>query len=70
MSESAIRSMVKAISWRITGSSATFAVGYIITGDFTVAGGIAGIQMVTNTFLYWTHERVWNRVSWGRAAKY
>jgi uncharacterized membrane protein len=60
------RSLVKTISWRVTGSSATFAIAYIMTGSLAVAGVIGVTQMITNTILYYVHERVWNHVKWGR----
>jgi uncharacterized membrane protein len=61
------RSLIKTISWRLTGSSATFLISYMIAGDFSVAGTIAMIQLVANTVLYFVHERIWNRIRWGRA---
>ena len=60
------RSLVKTITWRITGSGATFAISYAISGNFTIAGSIASIQLVANTILYFIHERVWDRIAWGR----
>jgi uncharacterized membrane protein len=60
------RSLVKTISWRLTGSGATFLIAWLIAGNFAVAGTIAVVQLISNTVLYFIHERVWNRVSWGR----
>jgi uncharacterized membrane protein len=60
------RSLVKTISWRITGSGATFLISYLISGNFVVAGSIATIQLVSNTILYFIHERIWNKIQWGR----
>ncbi len=60
------RSLVKTISWRITGSGATFLIAYLLTGNFAVAGVIGLTQMVTNTILYYVHERVWNKIVWGQ----
>jgi uncharacterized membrane protein len=60
------RSLVKTITWRITGSGATFGISYLISGNFVVAGSIASIQLITNTVLYFIHERVWDRIKWGR----
>jgi uncharacterized membrane protein len=60
------RSLVKTISWRITGSGATFAIAYMLTDNFAVAGIIGLTQMVTNTILYYFHERIWNRIRWGQ----
>ena len=64
--DTAKRSLIKTISWRISGSTSTFGIGYLISGNFIVAGTIASIQLVVNTVLYFIHERVWNRIKWGR----
>jgi uncharacterized membrane protein len=66
LSDTAGRSMVKTISWRLTGSGATFLISYLIAGDFAVAGTIALIQLISNTVLYFVHERIWNKIGWGR----
>ena len=66
MTETPVRSVVKTISWRITGSGATFAISYAVLGDIAVSGTIAVIQLTFNTVLYFVHERVWNRIPWGR----
>jgi uncharacterized membrane protein len=66
LSDTAGRSMVKTISWRLTGSGATFLISYLIAGDFAVAGTIAVIQLISNTVLYFLHERIWNKIGWGR----
>lgn len=60
------RSLIKTISWRLTGSSATFGIGYLVSGNFVIAGSIASIQLVANTILYFIHERVWNQIRWGQ----
>ena len=67
MSDTAKRSLVKTESWRLTGSGATFVISYLIAGNFAVAGTIAMIQLVANTMLYFVHERIWNRIGWGRS---
>jgi len=66
MSDTAKRSLVKTVSWRLTGSGATFLISYLIAGDFAVAGTIAVIQLISNTVLYFLHERIWNKIGWGR----
>lgn len=66
MSDTPRRSLVKTISWRLTGSGATFLISYLIAGNFAVAGSIATIQLIFNTVLYFLHERVWNRILWGQ----
>jgi uncharacterized membrane protein len=66
MIESASRSFVKTITWRITGSSAVFAISWIFTGNVSMAGTIALAQLIISTALYFIHERIWNRIGWGR----
>ena len=66
MSDSKSRSLVKTISWRLTGSFSTFLISFIILGNFTIAGSIAVIQIIANTTLYYIHERFWDRITWGR----
>ena len=60
------RSLVKTVSWRITGSSATFAIAYFMTGNLAIAGVIGITQMISNTILYYFHERIWNQIKWGQ----
>lgn len=62
--ESNKRSLAKTISWRITGSGATFLIAYLITDNLAFSGSIAVIQVVANTILYYLHERLWNKIKW------
>ena len=66
MSDTNKRSLVKTVSWRLTGSGATFIISYIILGNIQTSGSIALIQLVANTLLYFLHERVWNKIKWGQ----
>lgn len=60
------RSLVKAISWRITGSADTFIVSYLITGKTALALSISGIEVITKMVLYYFHERTWNKLKFGK----
>lgn len=66
LNETSGRSLVKTLTWRVTGSGATFLISWLISGDLRVAGSIAVIQIVANTVLYYVHERAWNNIKWGR----
>jgi uncharacterized membrane protein len=66
MSETNRRSLAKAVSWRITGTIDTFIISWLITGELLLASGIAFTEVITKVVLYWAHERVWNRVNWGK----
>ena len=67
MEDTKVRSICKTVSWRVTGSSATFLIAWAIGGNLAIAGTIALIQILANTVLYYVHERVWNIVTWGRS---
>jgi uncharacterized membrane protein len=53
------RSLVKAVTWRITGSADTFVISFILTGRLMLAGSIAATELITKIALYYFHERVW-----------
>ena len=61
-----IKSLIKAISWRIVGSIDTMVVSYFITGAWKLAISIGGIEVFTKIFLYYLHERAWAQLRWGR----
>ena len=67
--ESSARSIAKTVSWRITGSTATFAISYLVLGDIAISSTIAVIQLIFNTVLYFIHERIWNKIKWGNEYK-
>ena len=67
MNDTHIRSLAKAVSWRITGTIDTFIISWAITGELTLAGGIALTEVVTKIVLFWAHERFWNNLSWGKS---
>jgi uncharacterized membrane protein len=61
-----MRTLIKTLTWRVVGSTSTFLISYIVTGQLFLATGIAIAQMIVNTVLYYIHERVWNKISWGK----
>jgi uncharacterized membrane protein len=67
-SEAHHRSLVKAITWRITGSIDTFLITFIVTGRLVLAGSIAGVEVITKVALYYLHERMWLIIPLGRAS--
>jgi sulfate adenylyltransferase subunit 1 (EFTu-like GTPase family) len=66
-SESHVRSVAKAISWRATGSLDTFLIAALVTGNIKLAGGVALSEILTKTALYYLHERAWALTPWGRS---
>jgi uncharacterized membrane protein len=66
LNDTPVRSLAKAVSWRVTGTIDTFIISWLITGQFLLATGIAFTEIMTKITLFWAHERVWNRINWGR----
>jgi uncharacterized membrane protein len=60
------RSLIKAISWRVTGTIDTVLISFVITGKARFAFTIGFVELFTKVFLYYVHERIWNRLSFGR----
>lgn len=64
--EAHLRSVAKAVSWRVVGSLDTFVLSYLVTGNLVWAGSIASVETITKIFLFYVHERAWRRIRWGR----
>lgn len=64
--ETATRSLAKAYSYRVCGTLTTICISYIMTGHFIVSLSIGATEMVIKPFIYWSHERLWSRINWGR----
>ena len=63
--ESHLRSLLKALSWRIVATTTTGIIAYFITGNVMAAIAIGGIEFVAKFFIYYAHERAWQLVPRG-----
>ena len=61
-----MRSVAKSITWRILATLTTMILVYIFFGRLDLAVIIGGLEMLIKLILYYYHERMWNRVSWGK----
>jgi uncharacterized membrane protein len=64
--ESLARSIVKTLSYRVFILILDFATIYLFTHKLSVAIGFTVVSNVYTTLAYLLHERVWDRVKWGR----
>jgi uncharacterized membrane protein len=64
--EAHTRSLIKAVSWRITSSIDTLIISLVLSGRIGLASGIASVEVITKIALYYFHERVWALIPWGR----
>jgi uncharacterized membrane protein len=60
------RSLVKAISWRATGTVDTIVISFLVTGQIKLAVSIGFVELFTKVALFYVHERIWNRIPLGR----
>lgn len=67
--ETRVRSLVKAVIYRVISFLGTLLLSWLITRDIKQTLSITlAIQMFL-IVLYYTAERVWDRVDWGRHIK-
>ena len=67
--ESHYRSIVKAVSYRILGSSTTALIFYVLTGKGSLSIGAGALDMILKIGVYFIHERIWNHINFGRSTK-
>lgn len=66
--ESNSRSVAKALSWRIMGTMATSLLVFAFTRKLVVSLAIGGAEFVSKVGLFWFHERIWDRLKFGKVA--
>ncbi len=67
--EKGVRSFAKMISWRIFATITTMVLVYIFVGKVEIAIAVGGMEVFVKMVLYYAHERVWNKVRFGRHQK-
>ena len=60
------RSIAKSVSWRILGIIILGIIAYAVTGNFKEMTIITIIFHGIRLVLYYFHERLWERISWGK----
>lgn len=74
--ESPLRSLSKALSWRIIASLTTFLISFVVFRSLTdksvsetmeTAGAITGVDFFAKLLFYYLHERMWTNIDWGKS---
>jgi adenylylsulfate kinase len=60
------RSFIKSLTYRVFGTITSWAVVYVITHKGSLASLIAFWETVIKIAVYYWHERIWNKIHWGR----
>jgi adenylylsulfate kinase len=67
--ETHVRSVAKAVSWRIVATLTTVLLVYVFTRNLVVSGGVGVTELLSKLLIYYVHERVWNAIGFGRIKK-
>lgn len=60
------RSILKTISWRFWATITTIALVFLFVGEVKVAFSIGVFEVILKMVLYFFHERMWNRIKFGK----
>lgn len=60
------RSLAKSLSWRVLAALITATVAFAMTGELEFAAKIGLLDTLVKLFIYFAHERAWNRVGYGK----
>ena len=56
------RDITKTITYRIFGTLTSFAIGYVVSGDYKVGLSVGIGDLLIKPLVYFIHERVWRKV--------
>ena len=70
MTRSSKRSWAKALTYRFICTAETFLISWLVTGSWETGGTITGILFLIKVATYFIHERVWEKIAWGKGNKY
>jgi uncharacterized membrane protein len=60
------RSVLKSLSWRFLAALITSGVVYVLTGKGDFAAKVGAVDTAVKLFIYFLHERAWDRIGYGR----
>ena len=69
MNEDRTRSIIKAVSWRIFATLTTIIIVFIFTRQWVLSLSVGFFEVTSKLILYYFHERIWNRINWGKNKK-
>lgn len=68
--ESQLRSILKAITYRVTGTITTAIITFWVTGEIMLALAVGSIEPFVKIIVYYVHERLWQRVPIGTVRRF
>jgi len=64
--EAHIRSIMKAVSYRLLAAVATGTIAFVFTRRLDISLGIAAVEAVAKIIFYYLHERLWSFIRFGQ----
>jgi len=64
--DSHLRSIVKAVGYRLLLIISNGIVIYLVTKRIDITLGVSLLTAVLNTIIYYFYERFWNKIRWGK----
>ncbi len=66
MRETRLRSILKALTWRLIASLVTASIVFIITHEAALSVGVGILDSLVKIFFYYFHERIWTGIALGK----
>ena len=60
------RTISKSVTWRILITMNNFLIPFLTTGSWLTALAFLTIATILNIVVYYAHERVWDKIKWGK----
>ena len=67
--ESRLRSVLKAVSWRVLATLTTMVIAYFVTSNVGDALKIGSVEVVVKLVIFYLHERTWAQLPPGAVRK-
>ena len=67
--ESCLRSVLKAVSWRVLATLTTMVIAYFVTSNVGDALKIGSVEVVVKLVIFYLHERTWAQLPPGAVRK-
>ncbi len=63
---SSLRSLYKAVTWRVFGTATTAIIVYMLTRKWSLALYAGSLELISKIAIYWVHERLWELIPVGK----
>lgn len=65
MEDNKIRSIVKSLSYSLSGTFITILLVLILTKEIFISIGVGLVELIMKLIGYYFHERIWSIIKWG-----